>query len=193
MRIDKYNLTIIKRNTHMPYAIIQREHPSLDIVISTGSAENAYRLALEVVELDSRNVHRWDKSIYESNNSSFKVYDGIYIKGDDTDFSVYNKRGIAIWLKEKATRECMTEKFELAYLSDRAISQHCKLGNILYNCIRSSILDKLQQLETHEEKIELLIYVIDDRYYNKNGSDYFGRYETPRSEVKPPYNLFGLP
>ncbi len=176
----------------MPYAIIQRETPSPDIVISTVSAENAYRLALGLVELDPRNVHEWDKSIYESNNSSFKVCDGIYIKGDDTDFSVYKKRGIAIWLKEKVSKECMTRKFELAYLSDRAISQHCKLGNILYNCIKISILGKLQQLETHEEKIELLIDVINERYYNRNGFDEYGRYVKSRDEVKAPYNLFGL-
>jgi hypothetical protein len=177
----------------MPYAIIQREQPSPDIVISAGSADNAYKLALGIVELESKSVQEWDKVIYEISNNSFKVCDGVYIKGDNTDFSVYKKRGFSIWLTEKATRDCMTRKFELAYLSDKAISKHCKLGNILYNCIKVSILGKLQELETHEEKIELLIDVINERYYNRNGFDEYGRYLTSRDEVKPPYNLFGLP
>lgn len=173
----------------MPYAIIQRA--TTDIVISAGSAENAYRLTLGLVELDTRNVREWDNSIYE-NSGSFKVCDGVYIKGDDTDFSVYKKRGIAIWIDEKCTKDCMTQKFELAYLTDKALAPHYKLGNIRYNSIRVAILAELQELETHEEKIERLIDIINERYYTRNGFDEYGRYVTSRDEVKAPFNLFGL-
>jgi hypothetical protein len=174
----------------MPYAIIQREHPSPDIVIKANSAELAYRLALEVVELGTRTATEWRPDIYENQKGSFKVCEGVYIKSDDTNFSVYNKRGLAIWLNERTAKERLTPKFELKYLTERAQSSHYLLGANLYNSIKQSILKQLEELEEHSDKIELLIGVINERYYNKNGFDEYGRYMSVVSDVRPPYNFF---
>jgi hypothetical protein len=174
----------------MPYAIIQREHPSPDIVIKAGSPELAYRLALGVVELGTRTTAEWSPDIYEKQKGSFKVCDGVYIKSDETNFSIYNKRGMAIWLNEKTAKERLTPKFELKYFTERAQSSHYLLGANLYNCVKQSIVKHLEELEEHSDKIELLIEVINERYYNKNGFDEYGRYMSVFSDVKPPYNFF---
>lgn len=174
----------------MPYAIIQREHPAPDIVIKAASPELAYRLALELVELGTRTITEWHPGIYEKQKGSFKVCDGVYIKSNDTNFSVYNKRGLAILLDEKTAKERLTPKFELNYFTERALSSHYLLGANLYNCVKKSLLKHLEELEEHSDKIELLIGFINERYYNKNGFDEYGRYMSVVSDVKPPYNFF---
>jgi hypothetical protein len=174
----------------MPYAIIQREHPAPDIVIKAGTSEIAYKLALGVIELGTRTVAEWQPDIYENQKGSFKVCDGVYIKNDDTNFSVYNKRGLAIWLTENMAKERITPKFEIKYFTERALASHYLLGYNLYNCVKSSILKHLEELEEHSDKIEWLIGVINERYYNKNGFDEYGRYLLATSDVKAPYNFF---
>jgi hypothetical protein len=174
----------------MPFAIIQREHPSPDIVIKADSAELAHRLALEVVELGTRTATEWHPDIYEKQKGSFKVCEGVYIKSDETNFSGYNKRGLDIWLNERTAKERITPKFELKYFTELALSSHYLLGANLYNCVKKSILKHLEELEEHSDKIEWLIGVINERYYNKNGFDEYGRYVFTRSDVRPPYNFF---
>ena len=174
----------------MPYAIIQREYPSVDIVIKAATPEFTYCLALGTVELGTKTVTEWRPDTYENQNGSFKVCDGVYIKSDVTNLSVYNKRGLAIWLDEKTAKERLTPKFELKYFTERALASHYLLGANLYNCIKQSILNELEELEEHSDKIEWLIGVINERYYNKNGSDEYGRYNKAMDEVKPPYNFF---
>ena len=174
----------------MPYAIIQREQPSPDIVIKADTPETAYRLALELVELGTRNAAEWSLENYERQSGSFKVCDGVYIKGDGTDFSSYRKRGLAIWLIEKNAKERITPKFELKYLTERAISTNYLLGYRLYQSIEKQLLEQLEELEDYQDKIEWLIKIINERYYKKNGSDEYGRYVKSRDDVKPPYNFF---
>lgn len=174
----------------MPYAIIQRERPSPDIVIKAATPEIAYRLALGIVEMSERNVAEWTPDMYENQRCGFKVCDGVYIKGDGTDFSVYKKRGVAIWLTDKTAKEKITPKFELKYLTSMALSTNYLLGYNLYQSIERQLLEQLEELEDHGDKIEWLIKVINERYYNKNGSDEYGRYVKSRDDVKPPYNFF---
>jgi hypothetical protein len=174
----------------MPYAIIQRDNSLPDIVIQASSPELIHQLLLKQVELGTRTIPEWAPEDYEAGRGSFKVCEGIYIKKDDTDFSTYNKRGVAIWLNEKNIKDRITPTFELQYLIDRALSNNYLLGYKLYPCVRLSILKQLEEIEEHTDKIDWLIKVINDRYYNTNGSDYSGRFVESRDNVKPPYNFF---
>ncbi len=174
----------------MPYAIIQREKPYPDIVIKAELPENAYRLALDVIELGERNAMEWQHTLYEKQSGSFKVCEGVYIKGDGTNLSAYNKRGVAIWLTEKTAKERITPKFEIKYLTQQAMSTNYLLGYNLYKSVQKQLLEQLEELEEHGDKIEWLIGVINERYYNKNGSDEYGRYIRSKDDVKPPYNFF---
>jgi hypothetical protein len=176
----------------MPYSIIQRENSPYDIVLQANSPENAFILTLGLVGKETKDVDVFNIEKYKQ-NGSFKVCDGVFIKSDSFNFDMYSKRGIAMWLTEKNVinlgSKQMTPKFELNYFTEKAFCNHYLLGTSLYKYIKQRILDELEEM-THDEKIERLIEIINERYYYNNGFDDYGRYTKSISSIKAPYNLF---
>jgi hypothetical protein len=172
----------------MPYAIIQRDNSPYDIVIKADTSENAYKSALGVIELETKDVAEWDPDKYDK-SGSFKVCEGVYIKSDSFSFSIYNNRGVCMWLNEKMAKLPITPETELRYFTEKALSSHCLLGAKLYKQIQETIIEELKDM-TQVEKIERLIEVINERYYYMNGYDEYGRYTSLPKSMKAPYNFF---
>jgi hypothetical protein len=173
----------------MPYAIIQRDN-SPDIVIKADTSENAYNLALGVIGLGERVVASWVPEKYNK-YGSFTICDGVYIKSDSFSFSIYNNRGVCMWLNEKMAKLPITPEAELRYFTEKALCSHYLLGAKLYKRIQETIIEELKDMN-QVEKIERLIEVIDERYYYMNGYDEYGRYTSLPKSIKAPYNFFEM-
>jgi hypothetical protein len=172
----------------MPYAIIKRDNCPYDIVIQAENPENSYNLALRLMGVEISDASRWDKEVYEK-DGSFVVNGEITIKNDSFNPVSYNKRGVSMWLTEKTVKGRTTPNAELQYFIDHALVAHSIYGFRFYDSIKNAILAELEEM-THEEKIERLVEVINERYYNRYGFDEYGRYNTSRKDIKPPYNFF---
>jgi hypothetical protein len=172
----------------MPYAIIKRDNCPYDIVIQADVPENTYKLAVRLMGLEISEVSKWDTEVYEK-DGNFRVNDEIIIKSDSFNPDSYNKRGVSMWLTEKTAKGPITPKSEVQYFIDRALVTNSIYGFRLYDRTRNAILNELEEME-HDDKIKRLIDVINERYYNRYGFDEYGRYNTSRKDVKPPYNFF---
>jgi hypothetical protein len=172
----------------MPYAIIKRENYPYDIVIRADSLEKTHSSALRLMGMEISDVSGTNKELYET-SGTVRVNNEITIKNDSFNLTTYNKRGVAMWLTEKTVKESITPKFELKYFMDHTLVSHNIYRFRFYDSIRNAILEELEEM-THEEKIERLIEIINERYYNRYGFDEYGRYNSDPKDFKAPYNFF---
>jgi hypothetical protein len=172
----------------MPYAIIKRDDYLYDIVIRADSLEKSHSAALRLMGLENSDISVPNKELYET-SGTVRINNEITIKNDSFNPTSYNKRGVAIWLSEKTAKEPITPKFELKYFVEHTLASHDIYRFRLYESIRSAILAELEEM-THSEKIERLIEIINERYYNRYGFDEYGRYNSDPKEFRAPYNFF---